>query len=338
MTDKKIKVRAAIISLVTGLAMFAIKMGAYLLTGSAAIFSDAAESVVHILATGMALYSIILSSKPADESHLYGHGNVEYFSAGIEGILIISAALFIIYESANDIMYGSALRRLDLGIIIILAAGIINLLLGYFLIRTGKETNSLTLIADGKHVLTDSYTSFGVLIGVTLVLITGYVILDPLFAIAVALNIMFTGYGLVRESVKGLMQETNTEVLDKIVDHLRKQKKDYWIDIHELRFWQSGGKLFIDFHLIMPYYFSIEQSHTEENMIADSFKSIFPDSQIKIHFDYCKPELCKLCSYDECSFRSEVKSIKPEWNTAKLIGEPVYKIINKKTPHKKSRH
>jgi cation diffusion facilitator family transporter len=337
MADKNIKIRAGIISLVTGLAMFAIKMGAYILTGSAAIFSDAAESVVHILATAMALYSIILSSKPADKSHLYGHSNVEYFSAGIEGLLIIAAALYIIFEAANDIIYGSTLRRLDIGIIIILAAGIINLLLGYFLIRTGKETNSLTLVADGKHVLTDSYTSFGVIVGVTLVLLTGVVIFDPLFAIAVALNIMFTGYSLVRESVKGLMKETNTEVLDKIVDHLRKQRKDYWIDIHELRFWQSGDKLFLDFHLIMPYYFSIEQSHSEENEIEDSFKEIFPNSQIKIHFDYCKPELCKFCNYDECQFRSETKSITPEWNTAKLIGEPIYKFNYKQAANKKSR-
>ncbi|MFO7444943.1 MAG: cation diffusion facilitator family transporter, partial [Ignavibacteriaceae bacterium] len=201
MNDFALKRKAALISLFVGMGMFVAKMGAYLLTGSAAIFSDAAESVVHILATSMALYSIILSSKPADDSHPYGHGNVEYFSAAVEGLLIIAAALFIIYKSVLDIITVPVLKQLDIGVLIVAAAGGVNLFLGLYLLRTGKRTNSLTLIADGKHVLTDSYTSIGVIIGVLLVMITGYVILDPLFAIGVAVNILFTGYKLIRESV-----------------------------------------------------------------------------------------------------------------------------------------
>jgi cation diffusion facilitator family transporter len=319
--------KAAYISLAVGIGMFITKMTAYFITGSVAIFSDAAESVVHVAATGMALFSIILSSKPADKSHLYGHGNVEYFSAGVEGFLIVLAAGVIIYQAIADIIAGPTLESLNVGVIFISVAGIVNLGLGYYLIRTGKKTNSLTLVADGKHVLTDAITSIGVLVGIILVIITDYVLLDPILAIIVALNIVFTGYKLIRESVAGLMLETNPEVLKKISDKLISMRKDYWIDIHELRYWQSGDRTFIDFHLILPYYFTIEQSHTEEKYIDDELEKAFPNSQIKIHFDFCVPELCKFCGYQKCEVRKEDKKINFEWNVEKSAGKAVYKIL-----------
>ncbi|GAB4298332.1 MAG: cation diffusion facilitator family transporter [Ignavibacteriaceae bacterium] len=322
--DNNLKKRAALISLFIGIGMLLIKMGAYLLTGSSAIFSDAAESVVHVLATAMALTSIIVSSKPADKSHLYGHGNIEYFSAGTEGLLIIIAAGVIIYESVSDLIYGVEVQKLDTGIILISVAGFINLFLGFYLIRTGKKTNSLTLIADGKHVLTDSYTSMGVIIGILLVILTGTKVLDPLFAIAVALNILYTGYKLIRESFGGLMNETDPVLLKKITDKFVEIKKDYWIDIHELRFWTSGERIFIDFHLILPYYFTIQQSHAEENDIEENLQSEFPNVQLKIHFDFCVPDLCKYCNYQSCNVRKEEKSRSFDWNVEKLTGRPVY--------------
>ena len=320
--------KAAYISLAVGVGMFFTKMTAYFITGSIAIFSDAAESVVHVAATGMALFSIILSSKPADETHLYGHGNVEYFSAGVEGFLIILAAGFIIYQAVVELIAGPTLESLSIGVIFISAAGIVNLGLGYYLIRTGKNTNSLTLVADGKHVLTDAITSIGVIVGITLVIITDYVLLDPILAIIVAVNILFTGYKLIRESIGGLMLETNPQILKKISKKLISIKKDYWIDIHELRYWQSGDRTFIDFHLILPYYFTIEQSHKEEKYIDEELDKEFPNSQIKIHFDYCIPEFCKFCGYAICDVRKEEKKINFEWNVEKSVGKAVYKIIN----------
>ena len=319
--------KAAYISLSIGIGMFLIKMTAFFITGSVAIFSDAAESVVHVAATGMALFSIILSSKPADESHLYGHGNVEYFSAGVEGFLIILAAGFIVYQAVIDIIAGPTVESLSIGVIFISAAGIINLGLGYYLVRTGKNTNSITLVADGKHVLTDAITSIGVIIGITLVIITDFVLLDPLLAIIVAFNILFTGYKLIRESIGGLMLETNPAILQKISDKLISIKKEYWIDIHELRYWQSGDKMYIDFHLILPYYFTIEQSHKEEKFVDDQLEKEFPNTQIKIHFDYCIPELCKFCGYLKCEVRKEEKKINFEWNVEKSKGQAIYKII-----------
>jgi len=320
--------KAAYISLAVGIGMFFAKMTAYFITGSVAIFSDAAESVVHVAATGMALFSIILSSKPADKTHLYGHGNVEYFSAGVEGFLIILAAGFIIYQATLDIIAGPTLNSLSIGVIFISAAGAVNLGLGYYLIRTGKKTRSLTLVADGKHVLTDAITSIGVIVGIILVIIADFVLLDPILAIVVALNILFTGYKLIRESIGGLMLETNPEILKKISEKLISIKKDYWIDIHELRYWQSGEQTFIDFHLILPYYFTIEQSHTEEKYIDEELDKDFPNSQIKIHFDFCVPELCKFCGYQKCEVRKEDKKINFEWNVEKSAGKAVYKIIN----------
>ncbi|HEX7358787.1 MAG TPA: cation diffusion facilitator family transporter [Ignavibacteriaceae bacterium] len=321
----KIRKRAAIISLVVGFSMFIFKIGAYLITGSAAIFSDAAESVVHVMATSMALYSIILSSRPADESHPYGHGNVEYFSAGIEGILIAVAAIFIIYEGVIAIITGPELKQLGIGAVVITFASMVNLLLGNFLIRTGKKTNSLTLVADGKHVLTDSITSFGVIAAVVLVIITGIQILDPIIAILIALNILFTGWKLIRESIGGLMNEVKPELLKKLSDKLISIKKNYWIDIHELRFWQSGDKVFIDFHLILPYYFNIKQTHEEENVIEAELQKDFSNADLKIHLDYCVPELCKFCAYTECQVRSEEHTKMFNWDINKLIGLPVYK-------------
>ena len=320
--------KAAYISLVVGAGMLITKMTAYFITGSVAIFSDAAESVVHIAATGMALFSIILSSKPADDSHLYGHGNVEYFSAGVEGFLIILAAGFIIYQAILDLIVGPSLESLSIGVIFISTAGVVNLGLGYYLIRIGKKTNSLTLVADGKHVLTDAITSIGVIVGITLVIVTNFNLLDPILAIIVALNILFTGYKLIRESIGGLMLETNPVVLKKISDKLISIKKDYWIDIHELRYWQSGDRTFIDFHLILPYYFTIEQSHKEEKYIDEELEKDFPNTQIKIHFDYCIPELCKFCGYQKCELRKEEKKINIEWNVEKSAGPAVYKILN----------
>jgi len=323
-TDKfRLRKKAALISLFIGLMMFVMKVVAFLITDSEAIFSDAAESVVHIVATSMALFSIILSSKPADDSHLYGHGNVEFFSAGIEGLLIISAAIVIIVSAILELVKGTQLRSLSTGAILIAIAGFINLFLGLYLISMGKKTNSLTLVADGKHVLTDSYTSIGVLIGVILVIITEITILDPLFAIAVAINILFTGWQLIREAVSGLMKETDKSMLKLIVELLNQNRKKYWIDIHNLRFWKSGDAVFVDFHLTLPNYFTIKEAHLEEDYIEEKIRDRIDNCQVQIHFDYCSPNLCKYCNNNDCTIREENQNINFDWNIEKMIGKPI---------------
>lgn len=323
--NNSIKLKTAQISLIVGIALFFIKISAYFITSSSAIFSDAAESVVHILATGMVLYSILLSSRPADENHLYGHGNVEYFSAGIEGMLIIFAAFTIIYFAVSDMIMGAHPNQLNIGSLLIGSAGIINLLLGYWIIKKGKLTNSLALIADGKHILTDAFTSIGVVLGLILVILTDIYIFDPLVAIAVALNIIFTGYKLIRASIGGLMMETDDELLDKITELIKSIRKDHLIDIHQLRFWKSADFIFIDFHLTLPFFFNVKQTHNIEEEISEQLSSDINNFQIRTHYDFCEPDLCKYCKFQPCNERSDDFSELLIWDRAKLLDEPMKK-------------
>lgn len=321
----KLKRKAAVISLLVGFGMFGGKIFAYLITGSSAIFSDAIESVVHVMATGMALYSILLSSKPADKNHLFGHGNIEYFSAGIEGLLIIIAAITIIYTAVVNIITGSQPEQLSSGTLIIATAGVVNLFLGWYLIKKGKETNSLALEADGKHVLTDSYTSIGVVVGLILVLLTDIYLLDPIVAILVALNIIVSGIKLIRESIGGLMNETDHELLRTIVEKLNEIRKEDWIDLHHLRFWKSAEKVFLDFHLTIPFYRSIRESHIYEQEISDYLNNFLPFIEVRVHWDYCDDILCAFCNLADCSERKNNKSQNLNWSVEKAISGPVNK-------------
>ncbi len=318
----KQKKQAAILSVVVGILLFGVKLIVLFLTGSTAVYSDAAESVVHIVATLFALYSIYLASKPPDKSHLYGHGNVEYFSAGIEGMLIIVASITIFYEAIINIIEKHSPENLGIGMLFLIFIALTNLILGLYLIKKGKQTNSLILEADGQHILTDSATTIGVFVGLLLVKISGLSIIDPLFAMLVAINIVYTGYKLIRKSISGLMLEANPEKLEKIVNYLNTTRRDYWVDIHQLRFWESAEKTFIDFHLVLPYYLSIKEAHIIEHSIAEGLEKLFENCEVKIHHDYCTFKMCKYCLLQGCDSRSEPISSILEWTTEKLIDEP----------------
>ncbi len=320
--QSKEKFNAALFSLYAGIVIFIGKISAFLLTDSSAIFSDAAESVIHILATLMVVYSIYLSNKPPDKSHFYGHGNIEYFSAGVEGFLIIVAACSIIYFAIADLILGPQTQNLDIGTIIIAIAGAANLFVGMYLVRKGKQTNSLAIIADGKHILTDSFTSLGVVFGLILILITGYKILDPIIALIVALNIIVTGVKLIRRSIGGLMNETDEEQLKKLTNIINDIRNPEWLDIHHLRFWTSADRMFVDFHLTLPFYYTIKQSHEEEEYISNSLKEYFSHSEVRVHMDFCAETLCRYCNIKDCSVRYEEKTEAFEWSVDKLIGEP----------------
>ncbi|HWE36265.1 MAG TPA: cation diffusion facilitator family transporter [Isosphaeraceae bacterium] len=277
---------AAVLSLVVGVGMLLGKWGAYLITGSHAILSDALESVVHVAATAFALLSIRLSARPPDPKYPYGYGKVTFFSAGFEGGLIALAALAILYEAIQGFIRGEPLRRLDVGMVIILIASVVNLALGFWLIHKGKTTRSLILEADGEHVLTDSYTSFGVLAGVALVWVTKLEWLDGVVAIAVAINILWTGYRLVREAVTGLMDRADPQVLAKIVDALQQGRRPGWIDLHQLRSWQSGDRTYVDFHLVVPEDWSVVQLHETNDAARDLLRSALgTPTDVIIHFD-----------------------------------------------------
>ncbi len=303
--------------------MLVMKTTAYFITHSAAIFSDALESIVHVAATSMAFYSIILSSRPADKSHPYGHGKIEFFSAGTEGGLIVVAAMAIIYEAVRGIIFGRELVQLDTGMLLTLAAAVVNLALGWFLIRRGKATNSLTLIADGKHVLTDSWTSFGVVGGLVLVKLTGMEILDPLVAIAVALNILVSGYQLMRLSIGGLMDESDRDTLQRVIEIINRQRASEWINVHHLRVMRSGQLHHIDFHMTIPYYWSVEQAHALNHTVEDQISSsLNNNARIMVHLDPCKPTLCSSCKVEQCAYRSSPFGSHLEWSVEALTGDP----------------
>ncbi len=278
--------RAALISLAIGFGMLGGKWSAYWLTGSHAILSDALESVVHVVATGFAFLSIVLGARPPDDRYPYGYGKINFFSAGFEGGMIALAACAIVYEVVQGLIQGTEPRRLDVGLILIVVASVVNLVLGLWLIREGRRTDSLVLIADGQHVLTDAYTSFGVVVGVGLVLLTGANWLDPACALLVALNILRTGYHLVREGVTGLMDRSNPDLLARIVEALQAGRRPGWIDLHNLRAWQAGDRTFVDFHLVVPEVWTVGRLHDENDRCRDLLRmALGPATEAIIHFD-----------------------------------------------------
>lgn len=255
------------LSLAVGVLMLVGKTYAYLITNSSAILSDAAESVIHVLAVGFAAFSLWLSFKPPDVDHPYGHDKISFFSAGIEGGLIVTAALFIIVESVLKWLGGLRIENLDDGTIIVAAASAVNAFLGFYLVWKGKKHNSLILVANGKHVLTDSWTSFGVVGGLILVILTGWLPFDPILAIAVAINILWSGGKLIRLSVGGLMDEVDPGVDRAIREILDAETKGRSLAYHELRHRTSGNTVWIDFHLLFPSGTSIEIAHDQATEI-----------------------------------------------------------------------
>ena len=271
--NKSAQMFAIRLSFAFGILMLAIKWYAYSLTGSTAIFSDAAESVIHIIGVAFAVFSLWYSFQPADEEHTYGHHKISYFSAGFEGALIILAAIYIIYISINRLIFGIEISNLDKGTYFTFAASVINLILGLYLVWKGKKTNSIILVANGKHVLTDSWTSFGVVGGLLLTLVTGWLPFDPLVAIAAALNILWSGSKLVRQSIGGLMDEGSKKTADSIRKILEKETVNKGLEYHQLRFRESGNILWIEFHLLFPKGTLLENAHNIATELEKTIKN-----------------------------------------------------------------
>jgi cation diffusion facilitator family transporter len=249
------------LSLIVGLAMLIVKTAVYFATHSAAIFSDAAESVVHVIAVGFAAFSLRLSAKSASPQFLYGYERITFFSAGFEGAMIIVAAVAIFIEAIRKWIAGLQLEHLGMGALLVLAAGIVNAGLGYYLLRMGRRTHSLILEADGKHVLTDSWTSFGVVGGLGLVLLTHWKPFDPLVAIAVAANILWSGGHLVWRSVVGLLDYSDPSAGRKIRDKLDAICSELSIEYHGVRFRTTGHRQIIEVHLLFPGPTSVSDAH-----------------------------------------------------------------------------
>jgi cation diffusion facilitator family transporter len=249
------------LSLIVGVVMLVGKITAYFMTHSAAIFSDAAESVVHVVAVAFAAFSLRLSTKPAAPQFLYGYERITFFSAGFEGAMIIVAAVAILLESIRKWIAGLQLENLGAGVPLVLLAGILNVGLGYYLLRIGRRTNSMILEADGKHVLTDSWTSFGVVGGLGLVSLTHWKPFDPLVAIAVAVNILWSGGHLVWRSAVGLLDYSDPNAGRRIRDKLDTICSELAIQYHGVRFRNTGYRQIVEVHLLFPQLTSVSEAH-----------------------------------------------------------------------------
>lgn len=257
------------ISLAFGVLMLVGKMAAYLMTGSAAILSDAAESVIHVVAVAFAAFSLRLSTKPAAPEFLYGYERITFFSAGFEGAMIVLAAIFILYAAIEKWMSGLQLENLGAGTLLVLVAAALNAGLGWYLVRTGRRNHSLILEANGKHVLTDSWTSFGVVAGLGLVMLTKWKPFDPLLAIAVAINILWSGGHLVWRSAVGLLDHSDPRVGTEIRGKLDTICSELGLQYHGVRYRTTGYRQIIEVHLLFPHLMAVGEAHRLATLVEE---------------------------------------------------------------------
>jgi cation diffusion facilitator family transporter len=317
--QNKRKLRLILLSFVTSLVLCGIKFLAYFLTNSNAILSDALESIINVIASAFAFYSIQLSAQPKDRNHPYGHGKIEFVSAGFEGALIATAAFLIGYQAIIRLLEPAPLENLSTGSWLIAFSVIANTVLGYVLINEGKKTNSLALIADGRHLLSDSISSVLLLISVILLLITKLDWIDSVASILFSFIILYNGLQLLRKSLAGLMDETDEDLLEKVVETIRSNKKTFWVDVHNLRVQQYGSDLHIDCHLTLPYYWELQKAHEAihdfENILKAGHNG---ETEIFVHADPCLPECCHFCRLEECPVRSHPFQQEIKWDTVNL--------------------
>lgn len=311
-----------LVTFAVGIVLMGLKFLGYWVTGSSAILSDALESIINVVASGFGLGSIIFSAKPADEDHPYGHGKIEFFSAGFEGALIIAAAFSIFIEGMKQVLYPQELPNLEKGLFFLVLAGLGNLVLGLMLLKVGKRTKSIVLQADGKHLLTDVFTSGAVLFGLGFVYFTGWFRVDGIIACVAGVNIVFWGAKLVRQAYCGLMHASDPELLNEICDLLLRQRKDVWVDVHRLRAWKSGSRVHADFHLVLQRELPLEAAHREVRELEKVFSDHFGGtSEVLIHLDPCSEPHCPVCNFDPCDLRHERATLTKTWTRQALTTE-----------------
>jgi cation diffusion facilitator family transporter len=312
---------------VVGVSLFVIKIIAWYLTDSVAILTDALESVVNVTAGFIGLYSLYLSAQPRDANHPYGHGKVEFVSAAIEGTLIAIAGFIIIYEAIRSLRFPHQLAKLDYGIILVAITAVINYAVGYYAIKKGQKNNSLALVASGKHLQSDTYSTIGIIVGLLLILVTNLVWLDSVVALIFAFIIIFTGYKILRGSIAGIMDEADEELLKRVVALLQASRRPNWIDLHNLRIIKYGSTLHIDCHLTVPWYLTVKEGHDEvnemEKLIDDSFgRSI----ETFVHTDPCAEFSCKLCTKRDCLVRRQDFEKQLDWTQTNIADNSRHRL------------
>ncbi|MCB9277148.1 MAG: cation transporter [Lewinellaceae bacterium] len=308
-------------ALLLGLVLMGAKFIAWWLTNSNAILTDALESIINVVAAAFGLYSLALAAKPRDRNHPYGHGKVEFLSAGFEGTLIFLAGLAIIGKAGYNLVYPQIIHDLDIGLLLAAGAGAINYGIGYFLEKRGKRHKSLILQASGKHLKSDAYSSAGLVIGLILVIATGITALDSLVALIFGGIIIWTGFRLVRQSVAGIMDEADYILIKELVDKLQQDRMDSWIDIHNFRVIKYGATLHIDCHMTVPWYYDIRQGHEEARKFEIIVKELCEAPvEFFIHLDPCEPPgNCRICSVEGCQKRKAPLEATVTWTLDNIM-------------------
>jgi len=298
-----------------GIVLFLLKIIAWYLTHSVAILTDALESIVNVIAGLIGVYSLYVSAKPKDYDHPYGHGKAEFLSAAIEGTLITVAGFVIIYEAINNLQHPHTIKKLDYGIILVAVTAIINFIAGAICIKTGKKNKSLPLIASGKHLQSDTWSTAGIVVGLLLMLLFPAIYwIDSAVAIVFAAIIIYTGYKIIRSSIAGIMDEADEALLEKMVAMLNAHRKENWVDLHNLRIIKYGATIHLDCHLTVPWYLNVHEAHKEIDSLSALVKNEYGESvELFVHSDGCLDFSCNICLKQNCPVRKHPFEKKIEW-------------------------
>jgi cation diffusion facilitator family transporter len=297
---------AAISSLLMGSFLMLFKFWGYSKSGSQAVFSDAMESIVNVIAAGLALFVVYYSAKPVDEDHPYGHGKIEFFSAAFEGGLISFAGVLIVIEAIYALANRQIIHNPRMGLVVVGIAGVINLGLGLVIMRIGKKHNSIALIASGKHLISDFVTSIGVIGGLGLVFLTGFQWIDSATAILAGILLIWEGVKLVRRSVAGLLDEEDPESLAELERIFQKLSFEGIIQIHHLKVIRSGAFHHIDAHLVIPEFWNVTEAHRKTtNFERQVIENYLYGGEMNFHLDPCRRAYCRVCDLKDCPIRYE---------------------------------
>jgi cation diffusion facilitator family transporter len=315
-----IKIKTMKWVLIIGAILMCIKFLTYFITNSSAILTDAFESVINVMAGSFALFSLKYAAKPKDEDHPYGHGKIEFLSGGIEGALISVTGISMMIKGLYGFIFPQTLNHIDIGVMLSIVSGTINFILAKILIKKGSLHHSTTMVAEGKHLLTDTWSSIGLVLGLTIIYFTNWVWIDNVITIFLGAVILFTGIKLIKESILNLLDTTDYSKIDKLLVVLNKERRESWIDIHNLRILKYGAVIHVDCHMTLPWYYNLQESHKEVDDLDALVKSAF-DQEIEffIHTDPCLPKSCSICLLKNCKERQQPFVKKIEWTNENIL-------------------
>ena len=287
------------------------------------------ESIVNVAAGFIGLYSLYIAAKPRDRDHPYGHGKAEFLSAAIEGTMILAAGAIILYKAIQHLINPVELHKVDFGMLLIGATALANFIVGYFCLRTGKKNNSLALIASGSHLQSDTWSTVGIIVGLGLLYFTKYIWIDSVVAIIFGVYILFTGYRILRHSIAGIMDEADVKILSQMVQLLNSNRKENWVDLHNLRVIKYGTVLHVDCHLTVPWYLNVNEAHTEIDALAQLIRKEFGESlELFVHTDGCLYSQCPLCIKSDCRVRQHSFTKRIEWTLENISQNKKHELIN----------